>query len=84
LKQAQVQIVKVLQQIEAALAPSNTKMPAPNEEGLSGHPCPTRANFWINGCESKGNYDRRARIAIHFHRGLYWASSASKAFSTSA
>jgi len=48
LKHAPEQIVKVLQQIEAAVAPSNTKMPAPNQQDPSGLPCPTRANLWMN------------------------------------
>lgn len=59
LKRAPEQIVKVLQQIEAAFARSKTRMPAPNQEGFSGLPCPTRANFWMNRC-----YGRKPSLGI--------------------
>jgi hypothetical protein len=63
LKHAPEQIVKVLQQIEASLASSNTQMPAPNKQGHRCLPCPTRANFWMNQC-----YGRKSSLSISIIR----------------
>jgi hypothetical protein len=62
-KQAPELIARVLQQIEAAFALSNTEKARAEQVDLSGLAYPTRASFWMNRC-----YGRKSSLGISIIR----------------